>query len=265
MANGEFDGDVIARKGDAAAEARLGDLAGLITGNPAMRGVLIGGLTGGFVWGVRPEGAPGAGPGKELRLYDLANRSVAGPDVLRVVWDTARARYVIAPGTNGQQAELGERDFTRRFLNVYSQEGDFTNGVRERSRSTRIDEFTTPAFNAGEFTAVGGGNGWTVASANVSAFQYARAGRRMLFSFRVADTTVVGAPMELNVLLPANVTAAEDAENTIRILNGGAAGYAHCRVSANRNVLRLFAGAGENVAWTTRAGVLGQISFETTN
>jgi hypothetical protein len=265
MANGEFDGDVIARKADAAAEARLGDLAGLVPGNPAMNGVLVGGLTGGFVWGVRPEGAPGAGPGKELRLYDLANRSVAGPDVLRVVWDTARARYVIAPGTLGQQAELGERDFTRRFLNVYSQEGDFANGVRERSRSARIDEFTTPAFNAGDFTAVGGGSAWTVAAANVSAFQYSRSGRRMFFSFRVSGTTVAGTPNELNILLPGNVTAAEDAENTIRIVNGGAAGYAHCRVIANGNVLKLFAGAGENVPWTARAGALGQISFETTN
>lgn len=263
MANGEFDGDVIARKADAAAEARLGDLAGLVIGNPAMRGVLLGGLDG-FVWGVRPEAAPGTGPGKEIRLYDLANRSLPGPDVLRIVWDAARARYVIAPGTLGQPAELGESAFTRRFLNVYSQDGDFSNGVRERSRAARIDEFTTPAFNAGDFTAVGGGNTWTVIAANVSAFQYARSGRRMLVNFRVSDTTVAGAPTELNVLLPGGVTAAEDAENTIRIQNG-AAGYAHCRVSAGRNVLRLFAGPGENIPWTTRAGALGQISFETTS
>jgi hypothetical protein len=140
-----------------------------------------------------------------------------------------------------------------------------TTGYTERGRLTKIGEWLSPAFNAGDFTASAGA--WTVIAGNVGTYAYTLVGKTMTIAWDINNTNVTAASA-LRLAIPATNTAAKTMYGSHRAGDAGAATVmAVCRVVATAGYVEMFAnGAAGN--WTITAGnntsTQGQITFEIT-
>lgn len=142
---------------------------------------------------------------------------------------------------------------------------DSTNGYTERGRSTKMGEWTSVAFSAGNFT----GNAsmtWTVASGDQTTFAYMEIGKTMFFSVELSGTTVGGTPdTELRIAIPNSRTAAKQMGGSFDAIDNGVsrAGRWHTNAAGTIIVLK----RADTAAWTaatdaTNISVEGFFEFQ---
>lgn len=131
--------------------------------------------------------------------------------------------------------------------------------------SYSVGTWTTPAFNAGDFTANSGGS-WTVEAGDVTTFAYNIINKIMTVSFVFITTTVVGGGSvnTLSVLLPASKTSTKAMFGSCSISDaGGARETGEVSVTASGtsiNFLRAGSAVWSNATNTT--ALRGQLTFE---
>jgi len=123
--------------------------------------------------------------------------------------------------------------------------------------------WTTPAFDAGNFTASGAMT-WTVEAADVVTYAYTISGKVMVISFNIAVTTVAGTPSdELHIAIPAGKTSTKTMVNSIYILDNGTRMMGRVAATAGQTHLMCAKMDNSNFAASTNATYLqGQIIFE---
>ena len=140
-----------------------------------------------------------------------------------------------------------------------------TGQLFERNRTLAIGEFSTPTFNAGDFTAAGSMT-WTLTSGDVGTYAYSLIGNQMTVLFELNTTTVGGtANTNLKIKIPASKTATKTTRNGMKYTNNNAAPYSNgfCAVIATSTTIDCYIDAATNWTLTTDlTNVLGQITFE---
>jgi hypothetical protein len=139
-----------------------------------------------------------------------------------------------------------------------------TSSITERSRATPMGEWTTPAYNAANFTASAGT--WTVDSGDVISYAYTLVGKTMTVVFDIDTTDVSATPANLLAAIPGGFIAARGTRTMIQVINaGGTAAVGVALVQAGGTSI-LFASTAAGGGWTTTAGdntyLFGQITFE---
>lgn len=140
----------------------------------------------------------------------------------------------------------------------------FNTGINERSRTTPMGEWITPAYSGSNFTASTGT--WTVDSGDVTTYAYTLVGKTMTVMFVINTTDVSAAPAQLLIAIPGGFTAAKATRTPTNVIDAGAAaavGFAIVQAGGTTiNCVSNAAGGG----WTTTAldntHVFGQIVFE---
>ncbi len=135
-----------------------------------------------------------------------------------------------------------------------------TDGTHKAATITSLGlgTWTTPAFNAGNFTA-NGSMTWTVESADVVTYEYMIIGKTMFLNFSIQNTVVGG---DLNTLLwikiPAGKTAPKRVDFPIRA--SGVVGNAFIAIGEiNISLQHTFSGGN----WTAGDTLVnGNIAFE---
>jgi hypothetical protein len=122
--------------------------------------------------------------------------------------------------------------------------------------------WTTPPFNAGDFTASGAMT-WTVAAGNVITYAYNIIGKTMTVAFGIDGAAIGGTPSNiLFIAIPGEKTASKITMNPVLLFNGSwSTGY--CEVypgSYNGKILVLLTGAPNFSAGQVK--IYGQITFE---
>jgi hypothetical protein len=123
--------------------------------------------------------------------------------------------------------------------------------------------WTTPAFNAADFTATGSMT-WTVAAGDVITYAYFIAGKIMFLIFSIGTTTVGGTlSYGLTIKVPGGKTIAKSTQIMIQANNNGAvaAGYAVLSAAGTTFSIALLAG-GNWAASTNNTDVHGSFVFE---
>jgi len=129
-----------------------------------------------------------------------------------------------------------------------------------------LGAWTTPAFDAGDFTA-NGSMTWTVAAGDVDTFAYTINNKMMTVVFNLVTTTVGGTPStNLLIKIPASKTATKTVSNPVAIrdndvVGGREVGIAQVTAGATNIAIALIS----NVAFAGGADltyVQGQITFE---
>lgn len=125
--------------------------------------------------------------------------------------------------------------------------------------------WTTPAFDAGDFTASDAMT-WGVDAGDITAYSWELTGKRMTVSFRIGATDVGGvASTFLQLKIPNGKVSADEAYNLYYIIDAGAAPVVgRAAVTAGGTTIQLWRLDG--AAWTITAAdnttVMGQITFE---
>lgn len=140
----------------------------------------------------------------------------------------------------------------------------FTPGIKERGRTVFAGEWTTPAFDAGNFT----GNGsmtWTVAAGDVLAYQYTLIGKTMYVNFYIVSSSVGGTPSTLlNIAVPGGFSSAKVVRTSaLYATDNGTVVTAFIDLAASGVIIRL--GKTDGTAWTAstdNTSVRGQLFFE---
>jgi hypothetical protein len=124
--------------------------------------------------------------------------------------------------------------------------------------------WTTPAYNAADFTAQGAMT-WTVDAGDVITFAYTISGKRMTVAFLFATTTIGGTPsFRLRFKIPSAKVAAKTTVNPVWVSNNGVAlagGYAQVDPAGTTIDIYLLA-QGNFAAGTNNNYIYGQITFE---
>jgi hypothetical protein len=140
-----------------------------------------------------------------------------------------------------------------------------TNGYFERARSTRLGEWTSVAFAAGNFTGYGAQT-WTVASGDQRRFAYTRVGKTITVSFWIITSDVGGTPDTfLQITIPGGLVANDYARNTCLVLDAGVVTTGATLINPAGTTIFISRLDGAN--FTASAGtteVAGEITFETT-
>jgi hypothetical protein len=138
-------------------------------------------------------------------------------------------------------------------------------GIKERDRSVAMGEWTTPAFDAGDFTSDSGT--WVVASGDVTTYEYTLIGKTMIVNFSIATSTTTGTPNNLRIKIPGGFTSNKQVVVPyLRNNNGGAYGTGACFVNpgGGTNIFLYFdyIGGSNWAAGTDNTNVQGSITFE---
>lgn len=136
-------------------------------------------------------------------------------------------------------------------------------GYREFGRTAILGAYTTPTFNAADFTAAGGQT-WTLAAGDVSVFAYALVGKTMSLSFLFRTTSVSGATATLYVAIPGGYTAAKEALNPTYTNDNGTVAIGYAYVAASGTTVQFYKDVA-SANWAAAAnttGIQGQITFE---
>lgn len=123
--------------------------------------------------------------------------------------------------------------------------------------------WTTPSFNAGNFTASGAMT-WTVASGDVVTYAYQVIGKRMTVMFHLGTTTVGGSVnTELFIAIPGGKTATKAVTNPIWLSDNGTKQIAKCSVDASGTTINISKADETNFTLATdTTAVRGEITFE---
>jgi hypothetical protein len=135
--------------------------------------------------------------------------------------------------------------------------------VASNGRAVGDGIWTTPAYNAGNFTASSGT--WTVDSGDVGALTYTITGAKMMtVCFIIQSTDVSATPTTLSILIPGSYVAASSVRNLLQVADAGTFGTGVVRVSAAGSTIDIFRSTS-GAAWTSTSSdntdILGQITF----
>ena len=144
-----------------------------------------------------------------------------------------------------------------------TQDTSLDEAVAMSSKLTIPGAWTTPAFDAANFTA-NGSMTWTVGAGDVATYAYAIIGKIMHVSFRLGTTTVGGTPnYELRINIPGSKTATKTMVNPFYLLDNGTRGLGYAQVSAGGTIIALTKSDASNwTASTDNTEIFGQITFE---
>lgn len=143
-----------------------------------------------------------------------------------------------------------------------TQDTSLDEAVAMSSKLTIPGAWTTPTFDAGDFTA-NGSMTWTVASGDRLRYAYNIIGKMMTIIFWIEASIVGGTPSDaLYMLIPASKLSAGRSENMIRTAQAAStAGFARATPTAPTQISLYRNAAGENWAAGSTT-VSGQITFE---
>jgi len=123
--------------------------------------------------------------------------------------------------------------------------------------------WTTPAFNAGNFTASGSMT-WTVESGDVQTYAYTIIGKTMILNFTIVTSTVGGTPdSTLQIAIPASKLAAKTQTGGLTYTDAALRGVGSTTVVAGGSIAYLYTYSWGN--WTPSTNttrVSGSIAFE---
>ncbi len=136
-------------------------------------------------------------------------------------------------------------------------------GIDIDSKLTIPGAWTTPAFNAANFTASGSMT-WTVAEADVSTFAYIIMGKIMTILFDILTSSVGGeANTALLITIPGGVTPTKRVTNAVYISDNGTKSIGRCVIAASGSVITIYKADGSAFgAATDTTSVEGQITLE---
>jgi hypothetical protein len=169
-------------------------------GDPSCAGVLVGGASAGLFLELRAAVSPYTS-GNEIALWSLGYSTVK--PILR--FGSIGGTLTMLDGGSGSSIDLGST--LDPIANVVATDVMGVNGLKERSRSAYLGEWTTVTYSSGNFTTNAGT--WTVASGDQTTYSYSLIGKTLLLNLAIETTTVSGAPAQLRVALPAGLTAAK--------------------------------------------------------
>lgn len=206
-------------------------------------------------------------------LADLVTiNAVGGPRHGDVAYVTAEGKYywwqddgtwvtISAPTTDASLLTSGTLANARlssdvpldNVAEVISGLWDFTNGFKEKARSSKAGGWNDVAYAAGNFTG-SGGMGWTVGAADQSDYGWCWiVGELALVTFNISDTDVVApAGISLQIALPAGLTPSKTMVFPMLLWDAGVKAMGQAIVvAAGTNILcrKL-----DNSAWTVTAG-----------
>jgi hypothetical protein len=123
--------------------------------------------------------------------------------------------------------------------------------------------WTTPSFDAGDFTASGSMT-WTVESGDVVTYAYTIIGKKMTVAFIFNTTTIGGTPStNVKIKIPASKTAAKLMVTIAKMFNNGVWSNGFCNVVASGDYIGVYNGDVTSLtAETDLTGVRGIITFE---
>jgi hypothetical protein len=192
-------------------------------------------------------------------LEARSDRTSFAGDVAVLSLSTQNPSFSVAlskGGTNASfQLSFGSMSTTENFSAI----GTFT----ERGRTKPMGEWTTVAFSAGNFTA-NGSMTWTVASGDVTTFQYRIVGKSLLITFYLTGGTVGGSVNnELRIAIPGGFTVNQSVVVPVRALNNGVYGVTLCLAAAGATVLTFYPNIAAAGNWTAgTVNMQGQIEVE---
>lgn len=144
-------------------------------------------------------------------------------------------------------------------------------GIRERSRTKALGEWTTPSYAQANFassagTTCSGNPCWEVDSGDVVTYAYTLVGNTMTVMFEIESSDVRSAPGSLYIMVPASKVAAKTTRAMVQIVDAAGSGTVGvARVSATGTIIEIQASAA-GAGWTTttsdNTSVRGQITFE---
>ena len=142
---------------------------------------------------------------------------------------------------------------------------DFSNGLKERSRATKMGEWQNQAFDAAHFTGSGAMT-WTVDSTAVGLNKYSLSGMTMFWSFYVywfaGTSTIGGTPnTTIQIQVPGGFNHGGFTQSQIvsLVIDAGAAQAGRAELSGS-NILGI--GKLDGTAWTAGTiGVIGTVFF----
>jgi hypothetical protein len=135
-------------------------------------------------------------------------------------------------------------------------------GYTERLRTTPLGDWTTPTFDANDYTGSGSMT-WTVDSGDVTTMAYTLIGTTMIVSFFLVNTTVGGTPSStLQIAIPGGYSGVKRMRTPINVLNNATQSTGLAEVQASQTDIYLYVdfAASNWVAGAT--DVYGQITFE---
>jgi len=135
--------------------------------------------------------------------------------------------------------------------------------VAMSSKLTIPGAWTTPTFDAANFTASGGGS-WTVESGDVTTYAYVITGKIMTVNFRIGTSTVAATANTLAIKVPASKTITKSFQVPFLATDNGTTEVGMLYAEAGQTVLTLYrnVAAAAWTACTNLAGCNGEITFE---
>jgi hypothetical protein len=124
-----------------------------------------------------------------------------------------------------------------------------------------LNEMDGVAYAGGDFTATGGT--WTVEAGDVLTYALARLGRMVTLAWWLNDTTIAGAPTELQILLPDSLLAQKSIRTLCELVDDGTPAVGVAWVAAGNHQLHIqrLDGAALTVS-TDNTDIRGVITFE---
>jgi len=89
-----------------------------------------------------------------------------------------------------------------------------SDGIFERSRTTKLGEWTAVAYSAGNFTVTSGGGTWTVDSGDQAFYSYTVIGKTMTLDVVLNATSITGSVSQIGVAIPGGFTCPGQAWGT---------------------------------------------------
>lgn len=135
--------------------------------------------------------------------------------------------------------------------------------VAMSSKLTIPGAWTTPTFDAGNFTASGAMT-WSVEAGDVLTYAYIILGKMMTILFMIDTSTVGGTPSSaLLIKIPGSKTATKGMTTAIIVYDNGAQTYGVGVIQAGQTLIRCYRPSSANwSASTNLTTVYGQITFE---
>lgn len=222
-------------------------------------------------WVVFADASQGASAGDDVCLkFHPVRRGSAIECAFQVMENNGTDQYIVMPGEGigglylGDYAGLkGKSSVDSRIEGILAQDAMFRAGIFERLRTTRMGEWITVSFSAGNFTA-NGSMTWTVASGDQIVYAYTLVGKTMTLNVVLNTTTVGGTPnTSLRVAIPGGFTSAKAMGGSYFYSDNGTPDCSQWAVTASGSVVSFFLkNSGNWAASTDNTYIRADMSFE---
>ncbi len=156
-------------------------------------------------------------------------------------------------------------DTLANLTSVQGQTIDIDGALTVSSATTVGQTWTTPSFDAANFTGTGSMT-WTLAAGDVTTYAYTITGKTMQLSFYLVTTTVGGTlSTGLGIKIPASKTSTKRMQNTVRYWDNLVEGVGTAEVTAGGTVVYIYKNTYSSANWTASTDqtyIMGQITFE---